>query len=524
MRTTLSRLTTALLLLLLPLALAPAQNGDGEEGSDGGEFSEGFGGEFGSGFGERESTGADEDSGDSSGEAGDGSGFGGGLGSFGGEGPSLDWGGMLRFDTRATADYDDPEDSPISAEPEFHLDLLYSNDNSELATNLEFRPEYLKEADSATEFAEELIDEAYLTLFYDSFNLQAGYLREVWGTGDQVHVVDLLNSNDLRDFVNPDYAERRLSRPMFKLNVPVRMQGRFEAVYIPTFEPDLIPREGPWAPADSRELNALLDTVRAEAILAPPAIGEITYGDALAVENTIQEPNTSTLEWGQYATRYRDTFGSVDLGLIYYHGFLKQPSVTLTSAMGSPDTFGLGDQIILDYDRVNVFGLEYAAVLGGFNTRAEAAYYLTEDIEGDDPGVTNNSLQYLAGFDRDLPLSNLNVNVQGVGTYYLKSSEIKDNVEKRMTYDFQYDRDGEYTNHIVSLAVTDSYANETVEPEIALSYGVEKEDWYINPSVEFSLLDDVKLLTEVAIFHGDEGYFGQYDDNDFAQVRLEYSY
>ena len=483
MRTRLSRLLTALLLLLLPLALAPAQSGDGEEESEGGEFSEGFGGEFGSGFGESDSTGAEEDTGDSSGEAGDGSGFGGGLGSFGG----------------------------------------YSNDNSELATNLEFRPEYLKEADSATEFAKELIDEAYLTLFYDSFNLQAGYLREVWGTGDQVHVVDLLNSNDLRDFVNPDYAERRLSRPMFKLNVPVRMQGRFEAVYIPTFEPDLIPREGRWAPADARELNALIETALGGALAAPPA-NDLTYADSLVLENTIQEPNTSTLQWGQYATRYRDTFGSVDLGLIYYHGFLKQPSITLTSAMGSPDTFGFGDQIKLDYDRVNVLGIEYAAVLGGFNTRAEAAYYLTGDIEGDDPNVTNNSLHYLAGFDRDLPVSNLNVNLQGVGTYYLKSSEIEDNVEERMTYDFQYDPDGEYTTHIVSLAVTDSYANETVEPEIALSYGVEKDDWYINPSIEFSLLDDVKLLTEVAIFHGDEGYFGQYDDNDFAQVRLEYSY
>lgn len=508
MRLSATKTITVLLLLLLPLATASAQD------NDDGEFSEGFGGDFGSGF----------EGGDSA-EGGNGSsGSEEGFGSFGGGGPSLEWGGMLRFDTRVIADYDDPEDSPVSAQPEVHLDLDYTSDNSEIVTNLEFRPEYLEGTDSATEFAEELIEEAYLALFYDNFNLQAGYIREVWGTGDQVHVVDVLNPNDLRDFVNPDYADRRLSRPMFKLNVPVRMQGRFEAVYIPTFEPDLIPREGRWAPAEARELNGLLDTVLAEAILAPPASGELTYGDALAVENTLQEPNTTTLEWGQYATRYRDTFGSVDLGLIYYHGFLKQPSVTLTSAMGSPDTFGLGDQIILDYDRVNVLGIEYAAVLGGFNTRAEAAYYLTGDIEGDDPSVTNNSLQYLAGFDRDLPVSNLNVNVQGVGTYYFKSSEIEDNVEKRMVYDFQYDEDGEYTNHIVSLAVTDSYANETVEPEIALSYGVEKEDWYINPSIEFSLLDDVKLFTEVAVFHGDEGYFGQYDDNDFAEIRLEYSY
>lgn len=524
MRQTVRGTLCTFLILLLPLSLMLAQEAGGQDAGSGenGEFSEGFGGEFGSGFGDSSGEGSGgRDGAGPNGGSDDGTGFG---GSFGNSGPSLEWGGLLRFDTRTIGDYDDPEDSPLSAEPEFHLDLLYSASSSEIVTNLEYRPEYLEEADTAVEFSEELIDEAYLTLFYDNFNLQAGYLREVWGTGDQVHVVDVLNSNDLRDFVNPDYAERRLTRPMFKLNVPVRTQGRLEVAYIPTFEPDRIPREGRWAPADVRELNALLDIALAEAILAPPAAGELTYGDALALENTLLEPETNTLEWGQYATRYRDTFGSVDLGLVYYHGFLKQPSVTLTSTGGSPETFGLGDQIILDYDRVNVFGLEYAAVLGGFNTRAEAAYYLTEDIEGDDPRLTNNSVQYLAGVDRDLPLSNLNVNLQGVGTYYLRSSEIEANVEERMSYDFQYNEDGEYTSHILSLALTDSYANENVKPEVAVSYGVENEDWYINPSVEFSLLDDVKLFAEVAIFHGDEGYFGQYDDNDFAQVRLEYSY
>jgi hypothetical protein len=524
MRHSVSRLLTGILLLLMPLVLAPAQEGGQGESGEEGEFSEGFGGGFSSGF--QEGAASATETGDSSGEAGGGSektGGSGGFGSFGTGGPTLDWGGMFRFDTRVIADYDDPEDSPVSAEPEFHLDLLYSADSSELVTNLEFRPEYLDEADSAAEFAEELIDEAYLTLFYDNFDLQAGYLREVWGTGDQVHVVDLLNSNDLRDFVNPDYAERRLARPMFKLNVPVRTQGRLEVAYLPTFEPDRIPQDGPWAPADARELNGLIETALAEALSAP-TVGDLTYADSQALENVLLEPDTTTLEWGQYAIRYRDTFGAVDLGLVYYHGFLKQPSVTLTSPMGSPETFGFGDRIILDYDRVNAMGLEYAAVFGGFNTRAEAAYFLTEDIEGDDPAVTNNSLQYLAGVDRDLPVSNLNINLQGVGTYYLESSEIEDNVEKRMTYDFQYNKDGEYTSHIVSLAITDSYANETVEPEVAVSYGVENQDWYINPSIEFSLLDDVKLFTEVAVFHGEEGYFGQYDDNDFAQLRLEYSY
>lgn len=515
---------TVLLLLLLPLPTVAAQDSDNQESSGEGEFSEGFGGDFGSGSG----SGSE---GDGAGEGEEGSSSSDGFGSFGNGGPSLDWGGALRFYTRVLADYDDPAESPITAQPEFDLDLEYAASGSELIADLEFRPEYLKGADSAKEFAQELIDEAYLTLFYDTFDLRAGYFREVWGTGDQIHVVDALNSNDLRDFVNPDYADRRISRPMFRLSVPFRMQGRLEAVYLPTFEPDVIPRQGPWAPAESRELNALADTALEEALSAPPA-NDLTYTDTVVLENTLVEPDTNTLEWGQYGLRLRDTFGSVDLGLIYYHGFLKQPSASFVTdnvpdgptELTLEERFDFGDQIVIDYDRVNLFGLEYAGVFGGFNTRAEAAYYLTEDMEGDDPTVTNNSIQYLAGFDRDLPVSDLNVNIQGVGTYYLAGDEIEDNVEERRRYDFQYDEDGEYTNHIVSLALTDSYANDTINPEIAVSYGVEQEDWYVNPTIEFSLLDDVKLFTEVTVFHGDEGYFGQFDENDFAEVRLEYSY
>ena len=56
--------------------------------------------------------------------------------------------------------------------------------------------------------------------------------------------------------------------------------------------------------------------------------------------------------------------------------------------------------------------------------RAEAAYYLTEDIAGDDPEVPNNSLEYLLGFDVDLGISSLNLNVQGTGSYILNSDAI----------------------------------------------------------------------------------------------------
>lgn len=541
-RTGPGRLTGAVTAMALILTLAgplaaPVAADAWDEGFDDG-FSDGFDEGFDEGFDD---------------------GFDEGFGTFGARETSLSWSGFLRFDTRAMIDTDNPHRSALSAHPDLALNLTHESSRSELVANLRFRPALLEEhnatasggappsdaalseatlSDAAGEFARELIDEAHITLFYDRFRFQAGYAKQVWGTGDQIHVVDVINSEDLRDFINPDYRERRIARPMARLVVPVGTHGRWEAVYVPTFAPDRIPRQGPWTPPQLRELEQAVGAAVATPI-APAnddAAAAARMEAAAWAAAVVEEPDTGTLEWGQAALRYRDTAGPLDFGLIYYYGFLKQPSLTFALAStaqqnGGADpganvltTLSVGDRIILNYDRVHVIGIELAAVLGGFNTRAEAAWYITEDVDGDDPAVTNNSVRYLAGFDRDIPVSSLNLNIQGLGAWTLGSDRIDRNVEKRGLFDFQYDPRGRYRTHTVSAALTDRLFNERVLPEMALAWAVETEDLYLAPAVEFVLQDDVRLTAEGAFFIGDEGPFGAFRDNDFVQLRLEYRF
>ena len=146
----------------------------------------------------------------STGDAGDGFGSFGSFGDSEGAAAALEWGGRLRFDARAIADYDRPEDSATTGDAQAQLELSYTADNSEAHVRLEATDGF--PADGSTsgsdtaamdEFLRTFVDEAYLQLYYDRFNLQAGYLKTVWGQGDQVHVVDFLNSNDYSDFINP---------------------------------------------------------------------------------------------------------------------------------------------------------------------------------------------------------------------------------------------------------------------------------------------------------------------------------
>lgn len=516
--------------------------------------------EFGGGFGTDGGFSIDEPAG------GDGSSDTGGFGDFSGSfstgaGASpLSLGGRLEFTGRGTADHDNPEETPIDLGVGARLDLSYTADRSEFFTRLDFAQEIDTTLD-LSEFAENSIDESYASFFYDRFTFHAGYMKTVWGTGDEIHVVDLLNSDDYTDFINPDYLDRRSATGMFKLDVPVGAI-QIELAYLPILNPDTVPESGLWAPVEI----AALENLYAGYVtgLVSLAYEDDELATASDRDRVMQYEDVEQLEDAQVGVRLTTTAGRFDLGIIYYWGFVKTPvprirlaDETLAAAFvanpaGSvypgPSADG---EIELDYPRLHAFGLESAAVFGPFNTRAELAYYLTEDIEGDDPEVPNNSINYLAGFDVDLPLSSLNLNVQAIGAVILSSDKIDDAgqvanatpeiaelltllgydeldlliVDPGARYNYEYNEDGIYTDHIVSVSLSDSYRNERIRPEVAVGFGVEYQDWRIRPAIEWDLLDDATAEVGYTIYAGDEkGRFGYFDENDFIEARFRYSF
>jgi len=404
----------------------------------------------------------------------------------------LEWEGDVGAIIRAYADYDDPAIGTVSAYPTVGLNLTYTGDNSEAAAELRFNRNWNYDTPSLQQdlapqniswYLQRMIEKAYLRLFYDNFDLQVGYFKEVWGTGDQSHVVDPLNPFDYYDFVNNDYIDRKVSEFMCKVDVPLGLMGLLELVYVPVFTPDSSPLTGKWMPKSLQDISDALQAV-------PPA--------------ELVRPDTRTLSDGQYAARLSWTLGGLDIAGTYYYGFVRAPYVEITASGPLPADF---DKISLSYDRLHIFGLDAAVVLAGFNLRGEAAYYMGEDFEGsDDLRENNHSIQYVAGFDRNLPLGNLNLNVQTIGAYFINESE-------------------DPTRNIVSAALTDSWNNDRIRPEVSASYGVEDEDWMIRPNLNFTLVDDMTLEIEYAIFFGDEaGRFGQFDENDYLEIRFSHSF
>jgi hypothetical protein len=418
--------------------------------------------------------------------------------------------GELIFRTRAYVSAEVRDDmGDLSAEgdilnalPQARLNFSCAVEKADIFVNLNADREEL----SAT--PERLLDEAFFRYYGEGFELEAGLMKVVWGKGDQVHVVDFLNADDLSDAVNPDYLDRRLASPMIKLNLYPARSGKLELVYLPTLTTDEIPTEGPWAPQDALSLMAAAENLVDNAGLAPSELAGYLDEDFLY-------PDTNTLDYSQGGLRYTDTAGALDWGVSYYYGFHKQPSVKVSYASAT-----VVSNIELSYDRLHAFGLEAGGVFGGFNLRGEAAFYLTEDTAGDDSYVHNNSIGYLAGFDRDLPFNNINLNLQYTGDLVLKEGEIK------QSDDVDYDPDDRYLRQRLIVKLTDSFAHETIKPELKGIYTFEDRDYLFAAGLIFKPADNFEIKTEAGFYGGVDDYteLAQYDDADYLELGFTCSF
>ena len=546
------------------------------------------------------------------------------------------WGGTKNeddeFDTR---NYDSAYDfSKSKTEPSAHanLDFAYTGDFTDAVIKLRFNQNTIKD------YPEDIIDEAYASgSFKDGrFQLKAGKIKEVWGKGDKVHVLDNFNANDYSDFIFPDYIDRRIGEIMFKTtaNLSWDYNIKLEGIYAPMMTADRFASEKSmlYPYAQSKLTETVKGILKAQgSALAKDAVdfdektidGDSLIGAIMDLSefstDNLYEDDIRTIKYSQAGARLTGTLGGIDWGASYYYGHYKQPSANVekyaiysnaeaikagawqkyqTTAAGTirsaltkagVDTsaytdaeviaaaqggsFGTQVQVAatqikdedtikglvnteltnngytldnalpsLNYDQVQVFGLEAAFVLWKFNTRWEGAYNLTEDIAGDNPWIKNNSVSWLAGFDIDLPIHNLNLNVQETGTYILNNDKIEDNtvtvgylagkpIEVPIgTADVDYNSDGKYTKNKLIVLLSDKWLNEKLTTEVQGIYCFEDKGYMVAPKVEYNVSEGLTFgLRGVYLYCDNEnGEFYNFTQNaknhDKAFVELTAKY
>ena len=399
---------------------------------------------------------------------------------------AISWSGDASLEARAYLDRRDGVNEryafrnfPTAVFPSLKLGIAYSGASTDFSGTVKL------DRSSLGDYRADLLDEFTARVYVnDNLQLEAGKMKVVWGKGDKLHVLDNFNANDYTDYIIPDYIDRRIAEPMFRAVYTTDDGIKFEGIYTPTMTGDRYATDDddPWLPKKMKTL-------------AVAAKGKITY------------PDTFRLKYSQAGIRSTFTVGQVDLGVSYYYGHNKQVSVDMSDTS-------------LHYDRMQVLGLEAATVLWRFNTRAEVAYNLTPDTAGDDPWVKNNSIGWVVGFDIDLPLHNINVNLQDQGSYILRNDKITS------PYDTDYDPKDRYTNNKLVLDVTDSWDHEKTKLDVKAIWGIERGDVIVLPKVTRTLLDgfDVSLSGMFIWCKDKNSEFDGWQHNSFVTVGARYQF
>lgn len=413
--------------------------------------------------------------------------------------------GEAQVNFRAYVDDEGTSGLPIDewntwVDPKGKLGLNYSNDS--VSADVKFA----LSKDIITDYKADIIDELTLEAYLGNFVIQAGKMKVVWGKGDKLHVIDNFNANDYKDFLIPDYIDRRISEPMVRVlyNAPNDAgpftSNRFEFVWTPFMTADRYAASGRWVPT--------------------------TYLSQLSNSSSLADnlyPDLYQLKYMQAGARFTTTTGSWDWGLSYYFGRDKRASFDYKKMAPYVQKYHKGtaeeDDKFIDYDFLQVFGIEAAKTFGAYNFRAEAAYNLTKDVAGDDPKVHNNSLAWVFGFDRDLPVSELNFNLQTQGKFILNHDEIKDSGDTES---------GTYkTDNKLVLNISDNLAHGKLKPEVSAIYGFEHFDLIIMPKVTWYVSDGLEFSASgmyMQSFIESRSEFGNWHNNSFVQIAAKYTF
>lgn len=220
--------------------------------------------------------------------------------------------------------------------------------------------------------------EMYLSLYLDRMDLTVGHQMITWGSVDALSPTDIVNPVDLSDLTNlaaTDSGVVRIPVNALRVNLYPVDSLRLEGVFLPVF-----------TAAGTPDITAYL----------PPELAGIVV--------SFEAPGTelSSFEAGGRASLY---LRGLDLSFSYLYTWDDIPDIqsigVVQQDIGGGIIFGSPTSLEFSHNRMHVIGIGFAWPVSGVDLRGEAAYYITEDIDGTDVFVKNPYLSYTlqAGYE-----------------------------------------------------------------------------------------------------------------------------
>ena len=390
-------------------------------------------------------------------------------------------------------------------------------------------------------------DEAYVEWIQKLFELKCGIQKVQWGKLDELNPVDNINPQDFSKFVLYKRVDRSIGVPMVKLDAYPPLWGlAMEAVWVPVFVPYRMARLGErWFPPVFY-VDPVID-------VQYPGTSSVI---PVEIHEQVPEPHLPprTFENSEMAFRLSKTIQNVDIAVSYFHGYDTYTPVYRGEGWLDVSLDGFTPKVsyIVDllpqFDRIHVWGLELSAAIGEFTVRSEWAYFkgsyhsvslesdvLMESIAFPSLGdiasrmvqnlIETGELRAVMRLDPEIALKRDSVR-GGVGLDYVWKEHLLTAqvlVEHIRNWDSRLLMD-EF-DVFASVDFRLSFMDDSLNLDLAGMYNFTQESVLLSPEVAYRITPSIKgTLRAIYIDGPRESLIGQYKDNDQIQVRVRYSF
>jgi hypothetical protein len=328
--------------------------------------------------------------------------------------------------------------------------------------------------------------EAYLDLNFKNFGLRVGKQQIIYGKAEGVFITDVVSPKDLREFLLPDFDEIRMGVTGAKLNYYLG-NHTFEIAWIPVFTPTQMPDSGSiWLPEMSFPIQPQFDNSKTELV---PGI------------------NNSEL-----FVRYSAMSSRIDYEIVAGYFYNDDPAMHIAKQI-DPLTMQLsGLTVTPEYHRTTLAGGSFSMPVGSLILRAEGGYYWDRYFQTADPAIQDavikkDFINYALGID-----------------YTFKGVRLSSQFIQEYIPDYEFQMNNDEFENMMTFLVKKDFLREKLWIELFAYWGLNNNDALIRPKITYSFADGFDVLLGANIFTGDNGRFGQYDDNDMVFVKFKYSF
>ena len=372
----------------------------------------------------------------------------------------------------------------LETSQEMTLSLVVESDRLTTEASLRFNAQTLQAQ----------VDNLSLTYFSSWGNLSLGLLKKEWGSGDGVHVLDVLNAFDYSSGFSQDLLAMKRPEPMVLATV-YGEASTIELVIKPTFLPGLISYDGRWS-------------------LLPASFAT----------TNIQQKDTDTLSYVQFGGRAKTVKGNLELGLIYMHGYLAQSGFgNFVFDYTDPSNPFVSSADVV-YTKSQLLGTEGTLVVGQWTFMGEVGYFFSEDSSGTDPSLYNSKWVYLGGIGYLHPTSQLYLSVTYHG-HFTQSYDLVNPLTLDVDYLQAYD-DKAYGNNL-TLGCELPLFSERLTLRLGGTYQIETTGYVLLSSAKYAISNALNLTLQAA-FYGSlkekSSIFKTWEDQDWVKIGVSHTF